>query len=99
MATDSEWATIKAQADRTGLGISEYIRRQLLERPELAPDGKPVTSGLPISEELLLEVVQCVLVNNDLWKEHHDSDPVLKERFERITKKVARDIGMRKGPG
>ena len=97
MASDSEWTTIKAKADRAGLGISDYVRRQLLDRPELAPDGNPVPAGQAIPDDLLWEMFECVLVQHGLMKEHHDSNPDLKARFERITSKVARDIGMRKG--
>ena len=97
MASDSEWETIKAQADRAGLGISEYVRRQLLEPPELAPDPKPDASGLPISSELFREVVECVLVHHGLLKEHHDRDPELKARMDRITRKVRRDLEKRTG--
>ena len=97
MASDSEWATIKAQADRAGLGISEYVRRQLLDRPELAPDPKPETAGQPVPAELFREVAECLLVHHGLLREHHDRDPDLKARIERITRRVQRDLAMRKG--
>ena len=97
MASDSEWAMVKALADRAGLGISDYVRRQLLDQPELAPNPKLESSSLPIPEDLFREVVECVLIHHGLLKEHYDRDPELKARMERITRRVQRNLEMKTG--
>ena len=97
MASDSEWAMVKALADRAGLGISDYVRRQLLDEPELAPDPKPETPSLPFNDELFREVVECVLIHHGLLKEHYDRDPELKARMVRITRRVQRNLEMKTG--
>ena len=54
MATDAEWAAIRAQAEAAGLSISDYIMRVLVGAP-----ASPV-AGLPAS--VVDRLVRAVLV-------------------------------------
>jgi len=53
MATDAEWAAIRAQAEAAGLSISDYIMRVLVGSP-------PAATGLPAS--VVDRLVRAVLV-------------------------------------
>ena len=97
MASDSEWAMVKALADRAGLGISDYIRRQLLDPSELAPNPKTKIQSLPLHDDLFREVVECVLIHHGLLKDHYDRDPELKARMDRITRRVQSNLEMKTG--
>ena len=60
MATDAEWAAIRAQAEAAGLSISDYIMRVLVGAPaSLAPGLPPSVVDRLVRAVLVLERLEA----------------------------------------
>jgi len=63
MATDAEWAVIRAQAEAAGLSISDYIMRVLVGAPASPVAGLPASVvGRLIRALLVLERLEAMRI-------------------------------------